>query len=77
MIYSAWGIDGIANTFVEGDLLSEQQRQLDPDLELVKLFDAPSWNDAMRQYYEWQGWEPYQPMLDANGKEYPEDSSPK
>lgn len=77
MIYSAWGIDGIANTFVEGDLLSEQQRQLDPDLELVKLFDAPSWNDAMRQYNEWQGWEPYQPMLDANGQEYPEDSSPK
>lgn len=76
MMYSAWGVDGVANTFVEGDQLPEQQRQMEPELQLIKLFEAASWNDAMRQYHKWQGWEPYKPMLDANGNEYPEDSSP-
>jgi hypothetical protein len=75
MMYSAWGVDGVANTFVEGNLLPEQQRQMEPDLQLIKLFEA-SWNDSMRQYHKWQGWEPYKPMLNANGEEYPEDSSP-
>jgi hypothetical protein len=72
MIYTAWGVSGIASTFIQGDQLSEQLRQMDSDLKLIKLFDAPSWNDAMRQYHEWQEWEPYKPMLDANGNEYPE-----
>ena len=59
----------------EGDQLSSQLRQLEPGLQLMKIFEAPSWNDAMRQYHEWQGWEPYQPMLDASGNEYAENST--
>jgi hypothetical protein len=63
VIYSAWGKDGVATTVIQGDQLSDQLRQIDPELQLVKVFEAPSWNDAMRQYHEWQGWEPYKPML--------------
>ena len=76
MIYSAWGVDGVATTFIEGDQLSLPQRQMQPDQQLIKRFDARSSNDGMRQYHEWQGWEPYKPMLDAEGNEYPEDSTP-
>ena len=79
MKFSAWGgkhDEGTTFTFIKGDRLTEQARQIEPDLQLLKVFEAPSWNDAMRQYHEWQGWEPYKPMLDANGKEYPEDSTP-
>lgn len=76
MVYSAWGKNGVADTFIRGDRLANELRRIEPDLELVKLFDASSWNDAMRQWYEWQGWGPYKPMLDADGNEYPEDSLP-
>jgi hypothetical protein len=76
VIYSAWGKDGVATVFVLGDQLSDELRQMEPELQLVKTFEAPSWNEAARQYYEWQGWEPYKPMVDADGNEYPEDSTP-
>jgi hypothetical protein len=71
MKYSAWGRAGVADTFIPGDTLTAQLRQMDPGLELVKVFEATSWNDAMRQYHEWQGWEPYKPMLDSEGNEDP------
>lgn len=75
MIFSAWGNrDRTTFSFIKGDRLPDFQRQLEPDLELLKTFEAMSWNDAMRQYYSWQGWEPYKPMLDENGNEYPGDS---
>jgi hypothetical protein len=62
MIYSAWGKDGIADTLAEGMELQEAARVADPGLVLIRTFEATDWNDAMRQYHEWQGWEPYRPM---------------
>lgn len=76
MKYSAWGKDGCDFLFINGDEMSPQQAQLNPGMQLLKVFEAHSWNDAMRQYHEWQGWEPYKPMRDTNGNEYPEDSTP-
>lgn len=76
MIYSAWGVDGVANTLIAGVQLPAHERDMEPNIQLIKLFEATSSNDAMRQYHEWQGWEPYKPMLDADGNEYPEDSTP-
>lgn len=29
---------------------------------LVKVFFAADWNDAMKLWHEYQGWEPYKPM---------------
>jgi hypothetical protein len=65
MVYSAWGVDGVASTLIEGDQLPAWQRQMEPELQLIKVFEAPSWDEAMRQYHDWQGWEPYKPMPDA------------
>ena len=76
MIYSAWGVDGVANTLIAGIQLPAHDRNMEPNIQLIKVFEAPSWNDAMRQYHEWQGWEPYKPMLDADGIADPEDPTP-
>ncbi len=76
MIYSAWGVNGVADTLIAGTQLPTHDRNMEPNIQLIKLFEAPSWNDAMRQYHEWQGWEPYKPMLDGDGNEYPEDATP-
>ncbi len=79
MTYSAWicdDEDGREFTFVPGESMPEQLRERTPMPSLLKVFEAANWNDAMRQYHEWQGWEPYKPMLDANGIEYPDDGSP-
>ncbi len=75
MKYSVWvGDEGREFTFVPGESLPEQLRERTPTPQLRKVFDAANWNDAMRQYHEWRGWEPYRPMSDANGIEYPDDS---
>jgi hypothetical protein len=43
----------------------------------VKVWEteASRWNEAMRARNEYQGWEPYQPILRADGTPYPEDES--
>jgi hypothetical protein len=79
VIYSAWRkveAEGIEHLFIPGRELPPFEAQHSPGLQLVKLFEATSHNDAMRQYDEWQGWGPYKPMLDADGNEYPEDNGP-
>ena len=78
MIYSVWVEDDepTAFSFIQGDKLSEQHLALSGNMHLVKLFDAKSPNDAMQQYYDWQGWGKYKPMTDELGNEYPEDSQP-
>ncbi len=65
MQYSAWGKGGVADTFIAGCELPETLRAADGLLHCLKVFEAPTWEDAMRQYHEWQGWEPYQPMPDT------------
>ena len=78
-IYSAWGRDdgaGCEFLLTPGRQLPPQEAEQSPGLQLLKVFEAASYNDAMRQYYEWQGWKPYKPMRDADGNEYPEDSTP-
>jgi len=30
--------------------------------QMVKSIKGRSWNDCMKQYHEWRGWEPYVPM---------------
>lgn len=47
-----------------------------PEAKLLHVIEALSINEAMRQYYDWMGWQPYKPMLDENGNEYPEDNLP-
>lgn len=59
MKYTAWGKDGEEFTFVEGEELPSYDT---PGIQLLKVFEAESWDDACRQYHEWQGWEPYKPM---------------
>jgi hypothetical protein len=66
MIYSAWGVDGVANTLIAGTQLPEHDRKMEPLIQMIRQFEAPSWDDAMRQYHEWQGWEPYKPMVDVD-----------
>jgi hypothetical protein len=66
MKFSAWGRqdpEGTTYAFIEGDRLPADYPE--PDLRLLEVFEAESWNDAMRQYHEWQGWEPYKPMDDS------------
>ena len=74
MIFTAWGAEGVS-TLIVGEILPEFELVSTPGLSLLKRFEAKSWNDAMRQYHEWHGWEPYKPMLDENGQEYPEDNA--
>lgn len=57
MIYSAWGADGAEFAFVAGD---QPIPVVTDGLRLLKTFEADSWQDACRQYHEWQRWEPYQ-----------------
>lgn len=49
---------------------------LDPDATCLHRFEATSLDEAMRHYHELMGWEPYRPMLDADGRPYPSDSAP-
>lgn len=62
MVYSAWGEGGVASTVVPGVTLPDWVARTDPGLQLIRTFEADSWEDAMRQYHEWQGWGPYKPM---------------
>ncbi|MEM7234015.1 MAG: hypothetical protein AAF517_17690 [Planctomycetota bacterium] len=42
---------------------NESARGLHPiDAQLVRTFEARSWEDACRQKHEFLGWEPYRPM---------------
>lgn len=72
MIFTAWGAEGVS-TLIVGETLPESELVSSPGMTLLKRFEAKSWNDVMRQYHEWQGWDPYKPMLDENGQEYLED----
>jgi hypothetical protein len=60
--YSAWGADGGEFTFIPG---TDPPKHDAVGIRLLKVFEAESWDDAMRQYHEWQGWEPYLPLPDA------------
>ncbi len=63
MLYSAWGTeDGSEFTFIDGIEMRPDLVVNSPPHVLLKVFEADSYNDAMRQYHEWQGWEPYKPM---------------
>ena len=59
MKYTAWGKDGVEFTLIKGDQLPAWDTR---GMQLLKVFEAESWEDACRQYHEWQGWEPYKPM---------------
>jgi hypothetical protein len=61
--YTVWGkldADGIEFTVVEGH---QPPASDTPGMQLLKEIEAESWDDAMRQYHEWQGWEPYKPIV--------------
>lgn len=56
MIYTAWGTaDGYGSLFVQGHRPAEWDFEREPGPTLLRTFEAVSPNDAMRQYYEWQG----------------------
>jgi hypothetical protein len=48
---------------------------LETDATLSWTCEATSYNDSRRAYHAHMGWEPYQPMLDAAGRPYPEDEA--
>jgi hypothetical protein len=60
--YTAWDKDGVEFTLIKGDQLPACDTV---GMQLLKVFEAESWEDACRQYHEWQGWEPYRPMDEA------------
>lgn len=39
-------------------------------------FEAGSHNAAMAEFHRRQGWKPYVPMVDEEGRPYPSDSEP-
>lgn len=41
-----------------------KQKQLivEPNSKLIKEINGDDWNDCMKQYHEYMGWEPYKPM---------------
>lgn len=54
MIYTAWSdACGTEWSFAPGEALPAGDT---PTLRPVKTFEADSWQDALRQYHEWQGW---------------------
>lgn len=60
MIYTAWGPpSGPANLLLAGEALPDWMRAEEPDLTLLRTFQAETWEDACQQYHAWQGWEPY------------------
>lgn len=73
MIFTVWESDG-CTTIINSVCPSDTDREAGAGSVLRKTIHAKSYNDAMRQFYEWKGWGPYQPMLDENGKEYAEDT---
>jgi hypothetical protein len=62
--YTVWGKfekEGTEFTVVEGEQLPAWDTR---GQQLLKVIEAESFDDAMRQYYEWQGWGTYKPMDD-------------
>jgi hypothetical protein len=75
MTFTAWGIDGRANTLIRGSsppCFCDGTRHPHAD-ELIWTIEAKSWDDANKKYHELHGWEPFRPMLVDNEKPYPED----
>jgi hypothetical protein len=62
MIFTAWGIDGRANTLIEGEGPLLPHLQEEDNLELIWKIEAESWEEAMQKYHTLQGWEPYKPI---------------
>ena len=63
-IYTAWGIDGRANTLVEGEQRphSVDGSPWEDTEQLIWTIEAESWEEAMQKYYTLQGWGTYRPM---------------
>lgn len=61
--FTAWGPAEIADTLIEGD--GPPDPRIHGKLNLIKVFEAESFDDALRQYHEFQGWEPHRPMDEA------------
>lgn len=62
MKYELWYSDG-SHTFFPED--NENARQLlEPDAELVTIFEADTWDDACAQRNQFLGWGDSQPMED-------------
>lgn len=41
-----------------------QQKQLiiEPNSKLIKTIEGVDWNDCMKKYHDYMGWEPYKPI---------------
>lgn len=58
-IYSAWGLPGEKpDTYISG---TQRPIWLERDSVLHHVIEAANYNDAMKQYYEYQGWGTYNP----------------
>lgn len=51
-------------------------RELEPGAVLIHRFKAASPDEAMAKFHEFMGYEPYRPMVDGQGRPYPEDAAP-
>ena len=69
MIYTAWGKNGRANTFIGGEGPLPPHLQEEDNTELIWRIEAASYEEAMQQYYTLQGWGTYKPIpIDRPGQ---------
>lgn len=63
MIYEVWE-DTEAITCAPVEKIREEKATglIAPDAKLLHTIEASTWNEAMIQYHELMGWEPYKPM---------------
>lgn len=75
MIYSAWGKNGVADLLIEGTTMRADLAEQEKGSKLIKTFEAESYEDAMRQYYQFQGWGEYKTLSQDEllelAKDYP------
>lgn len=60
MIYEIWQNDTSSTIFPEDH--PQRAILIEPDARCIGTVEAASWEDAMTQYHQIMGWEPYVPM---------------
>ncbi len=64
MIYTAWGVNGVPDTFIAG---REPPKFANGTFEydqsnFIWEVEAENWTEACKAYHKYRGWEPYIPM---------------
>lgn len=62
MKYELWQSKGDSSLTMLPENYRWKKAILEDDAALLKVFEAPTWEDAQRQKHEFLGWEPYKPF---------------